>query len=132
MSLLAKVLPMTIADTGKDEVTPLVVESSVVWPEDKTATSSIRHGDVDEEKKKTANLSRRAKRQSPPLANRRSTGSQCSIGRRAYRRPSMADHHFKSARMALIGNSSPKNLVMGKTRTAMRGLAHEFCVSVLL
>jgi hypothetical protein len=35
MSLLGKVLPMTIADTGKDEETKYVVESRVVWPEDK-------------------------------------------------------------------------------------------------
>ena len=32
MSLLGKVLPMTIADTGKDEETKYVVETRVVWP----------------------------------------------------------------------------------------------------
>jgi hypothetical protein len=35
MSLLGKVLPMTIADTGKDEETRWVVTTRVVWPEDK-------------------------------------------------------------------------------------------------
>jgi hypothetical protein len=35
MSLLGKVLPMTIADTGKDEETKYVVETRVVWPKDK-------------------------------------------------------------------------------------------------
>ena len=34
-SLLGKVLPMTIADTGKDEETRIVVKSTIVWPEDK-------------------------------------------------------------------------------------------------
>ena len=35
MSLLGKVLPMTIADTGQNEETKIVVTSRVVWPEDK-------------------------------------------------------------------------------------------------
>jgi hypothetical protein len=34
MSLLGKALPMTIADTGKDEETRMVVENRVVWPKD--------------------------------------------------------------------------------------------------
>jgi hypothetical protein len=34
-SLLGKVLPMTIADTGQNEETPMVVRRVVVWPEDK-------------------------------------------------------------------------------------------------
>jgi hypothetical protein len=35
MSLLGKVLPMTIADTGQNEETKYVVESHIVWPKDK-------------------------------------------------------------------------------------------------
>jgi hypothetical protein len=35
MSLLGKVLPMTIGDTGKDVETRMVVENRIVWPEDK-------------------------------------------------------------------------------------------------
>ncbi|MFY9836528.1 MAG: DUF5681 domain-containing protein [Xanthobacteraceae bacterium] len=34
-SLLGKVLPMTIADTGQNEETRYVVTTSIVWPEDK-------------------------------------------------------------------------------------------------
>ena len=35
LSLLGKVLPMTIADTAQNGETKYVVESRVVWPEDK-------------------------------------------------------------------------------------------------
>jgi hypothetical protein len=35
MSLLGKVLPMTIADTDKEGETRMVVERRVVWPMDK-------------------------------------------------------------------------------------------------
>ncbi|MGC2076664.1 MAG: hypothetical protein WA728_11660 [Xanthobacteraceae bacterium] len=34
-SLLGKVLPMTIAETGQNEETRVVVKSTIVWPEDK-------------------------------------------------------------------------------------------------
>ena len=35
MSLLGKVLPMTIAGTGQNGETKFVVEEHVVWPKDK-------------------------------------------------------------------------------------------------
>jgi hypothetical protein len=53
MSLLGKVLPMTIADAEQNKETKYVVQTSVVWPEDKDGNIVYPSWWRDEEKKKT-------------------------------------------------------------------------------
>src|SRR5262249_12669512 len=59
MSLLGKVLPMTIGDTGKDEETITVIENRFVWPEDKDGNIIYPSWWRDEEKKRTQMAHRR-------------------------------------------------------------------------
>ena len=58
MSLLGKVLPMTIADTGKNEEIRRI-ETRIVWPEDKDGNIVYPSWWRDEEKKKTQMAHRR-------------------------------------------------------------------------